>query len=80
VAQYLLSVHSVDGQAREPMTDEETAQSHHQLGILEQEMKSAGTSNTAAFSAEAVAVVAVAVELGPRPVHHLTGVRPDSWR
>jgi hypothetical protein len=47
------------------MTDEETAQSHHQLGILEQEMKSAGTSNTAAFSAEAVAVVvAVAVELG----------------
>lgn len=55
MAQYLLSVHSVDGQAREPMTDEETAQSHHQLGILEQEMKSAGTSNTAAFSAEAVA-------------------------
>ena len=42
MAQYLLSVHSVDGQAREPMTDEETAQSHHQLGILEQEMKSAG--------------------------------------
>jgi hypothetical protein len=52
---YLLSVHSVEGEVREPMTDEERAQSHKQLGILEQEMKSAGTSNTAAFSAEAVA-------------------------
>jgi hypothetical protein len=39
---YLLSVHSVEGEAREPMTDEEMQQSHKQLGILEQEMKSAG--------------------------------------
>jgi hypothetical protein len=39
---YLLSVHSVDGEIREPMTDEEMQQSHEQLGILEQEMKSAG--------------------------------------
>jgi hypothetical protein len=39
---YLLSVHSVEGEAREPMTDEEMAQSHKQLGTLEQEMKSAG--------------------------------------
>jgi hypothetical protein len=39
---YLLSVHSVEGEAREPMTDEEMAQSHKQLGGLEQEMKSAG--------------------------------------
>jgi hypothetical protein len=39
---YLLSVHSVEGEIREPMTDEEMAQSHKQLGILEQEMKSAG--------------------------------------
>ena len=37
----LLSVHSVEGEAREPMTDEEMAQSHQQLGVLEQEMKSA---------------------------------------
>jgi hypothetical protein len=37
---YLLSVHSVEGEAREPMTDEEMA--HKQLGVLEQEMKSAG--------------------------------------
>ena len=39
---YLLSVDSVEGEAREPMTDEEMAQSHKQLGVLEQEMKSAG--------------------------------------
>lgn len=39
---YLLSVHSVEGEAREPMTDEERQQSHQQLGVLEQEMKSAG--------------------------------------
>src|SRR5919198_3311460 len=39
---YLLSVHSVEGEVREPMTDEEMAQSHKQLGSLEQEMKSAG--------------------------------------
>jgi hypothetical protein len=42
MAHYLLSVHSVEGEIREPMTDEETAQSHKQLGILEQELKSAG--------------------------------------
>jgi hypothetical protein len=39
---YLLSVHSVEGEAREPMTDEETAHSHKQLAVLEQEMKTAG--------------------------------------
>ena len=42
MAQYLLSVHSVEGEAREPMTDEEMQQSQKQLGVLEQEMKSAG--------------------------------------
>ena len=42
MAHYLLSVHSVEGRAREPMTDEETQQSHKQLGVLEQELKSAG--------------------------------------
>jgi hypothetical protein len=36
------SVHSIEGEIREPMTDEELAQSHKQLGILEQELKSAG--------------------------------------
>jgi hypothetical protein len=39
---YLLSVHSVEGEVREPMTDEEMAQSHKQLAVLEQEMKSTG--------------------------------------
>jgi hypothetical protein len=39
---YLLSVHSVHGEVRDPMTDEELQRSHQQLGLLEQEMKSAG--------------------------------------
>jgi hypothetical protein len=39
---YLLSVHSVEGEVHQPMTDEEMAQSHKQLGVLEQELKSAG--------------------------------------
>jgi hypothetical protein len=39
---YLLSVHSVEGEVREPMTDEEMAQSHKQLAVIEQELKSAG--------------------------------------
>jgi hypothetical protein len=42
MAHYLLSVHSVEGEVREPMTDEEMAQSHKQLAVLEQQMKSAG--------------------------------------
>jgi hypothetical protein len=42
MARYLLSVHSVEGEAREPMTDEEMQKSHKQLGVLEGEMKSAG--------------------------------------
>jgi hypothetical protein len=39
---YLLSVHSAEGEVRAPMTDEEMHQSHQQVGILEEEMKSAG--------------------------------------
>jgi hypothetical protein len=39
---YLLSVHSVEGEIREPMTEEEMRQSHKQLGAVEQDMKSAG--------------------------------------
>ncbi len=42
MAQYLLSVHSVEGEVREPMTDEEMRQGFKQVGILEAEMKSAG--------------------------------------
>jgi hypothetical protein len=40
---YLLSVHSVDGEVREPMTEEEMKEFHVRVGALEQEMKSTGT-------------------------------------
>ena len=39
---YLLSVHSVAGEVRQPMTDEEMQQSWKQIGILEKEMRSTG--------------------------------------
>jgi hypothetical protein len=39
---YLLSVHTVEGQAREPMTDQEVQQSWKQVQVLEQEMQAAG--------------------------------------
>jgi hypothetical protein len=42
VAKYLLSVHSVEGEARDPMTDEEMQQSWMQIHALEEEMRSAG--------------------------------------
>jgi len=42
MTKYLLSVHSVAGEVRDPMTDEEMQQSYRQLGILEEEMKSTG--------------------------------------
>lgn len=41
MSKYLLSVHTVEGDVREPMTDDEMRQSHEQLGTLEREMKSA---------------------------------------
>jgi len=40
--QYLLSVHTVEGEAREPMTDEEMQQSWAQISALNDELKSAG--------------------------------------
>ena len=42
MTQYLLSVHSVDGEVRDPMTDEEMQQSWKQIQVLNQELKSAG--------------------------------------
>jgi hypothetical protein len=42
MAKYLLSVHSVEGEAREPMTDEEMRQFLERVGVLEEEMKSTG--------------------------------------
>lgn len=40
--QYLLSVHSVEGAEREPMTDQEMQQSWQDVVALEREMKSSG--------------------------------------
>ena len=39
---YLLSVHSVEGAARDPMTDEEMQRSHQRLRALEQDLRSTG--------------------------------------
>jgi hypothetical protein len=42
MARYLLSVHSVAGEAGDPMTEEEMGQFMERVGVLEEEMKSAG--------------------------------------
>jgi len=42
MAQYLLSVHTVEGEAREPMSEEEMRQFMGRVGVLEEEIKSAG--------------------------------------
>lgn len=40
--QYLLSAHTVEGQARDPMTDEEMQQFMTRVGALEEEMRANG--------------------------------------
>ena len=42
MSHYLLSVHSVEGEARDPMTEEEMQQFMGRVGDLEQELRSAG--------------------------------------
>jgi hypothetical protein len=42
MAKYLLSVHSVEGEVRAPMSDEEMQQSFKQVMAFQEEMKSAG--------------------------------------
>ncbi len=42
MTRYLLSVHTVEGEARDPMTDEEMRQTYKQVLLIEEEMKSAG--------------------------------------
>jgi hypothetical protein len=42
MAKYLLSVHSVEGEVPEPMTDEEMQQSYKRVMAFQDEMKSAG--------------------------------------
>ena len=39
---YMLSVHSVAGEIREPVTEEQMRRSHQQLGVVEEELKSTG--------------------------------------
>ena len=43
MAQYLLSVHSVEGEVSDPMTDEEMQQFMRRVHALEEEMRSTGT-------------------------------------
>jgi hypothetical protein len=42
MARYLLSTHTVEGEVREPMTDEEMQRFMARIGALEEEMRSAG--------------------------------------
>ena len=42
MAQYLLSLHNVEGETSAPMTDEEMQQSWKEMQALNEEMKSAG--------------------------------------
>ncbi len=42
MTQYLLSVHTVEGEVGDPMTHEEMQQSWKQVQVLEEEMKSTG--------------------------------------
>jgi hypothetical protein len=42
MSQYLLSVHTVEGEARSPMTEGEMRQFMEQVAVLEEEMRSAG--------------------------------------
>jgi hypothetical protein len=42
MTQYLLSVHTVEGEVREPMTDEEMQESWKRIQALNEELKSAG--------------------------------------
>jgi hypothetical protein len=42
MAQYLLSVHTVEGEAREPISEEEMRRFMERVGVLEEEIKSAG--------------------------------------
>src|SRR5215216_6059771 len=42
MARYLLSTHTVEGEARSPMTDDEMEQFMTRIGALEEEMRAAG--------------------------------------
>ncbi|QYN38670.1 YciI family protein [Pseudonocardia sp. DSM 110487] len=42
MARYMLSVHSREGEVREPMAEEEMLRSHARLALIEREMATAG--------------------------------------
>ena len=42
MAHYLLSTHTVAGEAREPMSEDEMRQMMERIGVLEEEMRSSG--------------------------------------
>jgi hypothetical protein len=42
MSRYLLSVHTVEGEVSDPMTEDEMRQFMERVGVLEEEMKSAG--------------------------------------
>jgi hypothetical protein len=61
MTRYLLSVHTVQGEAREPMTEEEMQHSMKRIGELEKEMQSSGAwvSSARLDGPEAASVVRV---------------------
>src|SRR2546430_10393883 len=62
--QYLLSVHSVEGEAREPMTDEEMQEVMRKVGDLEQEMSAANALVYSGRLADVDTATVVRVERG----------------
>jgi hypothetical protein len=43
MARYLLSTYTVEGERREPMTEEQMRESHQRLGTIEQDMTASGS-------------------------------------
>ncbi len=64
MAQYLLSVHSVEGEAREPMTDEQMQEFMRKVGELEQEMNAADALVYSGRLADVDTATVVRVERG----------------
>jgi hypothetical protein len=64
MAQYLLSVHTVDGEARKPMTDEQMQEFMRKVGELEQEMSAANALVYSGRLADVDTATVVRVERG----------------
>src|SRR5260370_42607239 len=61
MTKYLLSMHSVEGEAADPMTEQEMQQFMGRVGVLEEEMKTEGAwlFGGALYEAETATVVRV---------------------